>query len=239
MSKVTDALAALFDPAEVKFKPQTAKGERALAVAYVDARVVMERLDAAVGAANWQDSYMVLPGDQVECRLSIRESALESNAATDGWVTKTDAGGESEQPDDGDKRKAAYSDAFKRAAVKWGVGRYLYRLPKQWADYDPQKKAWKSPPRLPDWAIPKGTKAAAKKAAPAKEAEADNGTPRADPPALSQKASYLVHLAGRKGADLTKTLSHFKVDAVSKLTDEQLDKVIVELEKKPDAEGNK
>ena len=48
--------------------------------------------------------------------------------------------------------KAAFSDALKRAAVKFGVGRYLYRLPAQWLDYDSQKRQFARPPTLPDWA---------------------------------------------------------------------------------------
>ena len=62
------------------------------------------------------------------------------------WVVKTDVGSPSEQPDDGDKLKAAFSDALKRAAIKLGIGRYLYRLPRQWCDYDPQRRQFKQPP---------------------------------------------------------------------------------------------
>jgi hypothetical protein len=76
------------------------------------------------------------------------------------WITKSDVGGPSEQPDGGDRLKAAFSDALKRAAVKFGIGRYLYRLPQQWADYDPQKRQFAGPPRLPDWAMAKAAKAA-------------------------------------------------------------------------------
>ena len=36
-----------------------------------------------------------------------------------------------------------------RAAVKFGVGRYLYRLEKQWVDYDPEKGRF-TPPKLPE-----------------------------------------------------------------------------------------
>ena len=67
-------------------------------------------------------------------------------------VTKCDVGGESQQPDEGDRVKAAFSDALKRAAVKFGIGRYLYRLPSQWLDYDSAKKSFTQTPRLPEWA---------------------------------------------------------------------------------------
>jgi hypothetical protein len=29
------------------------------------------------------------------------------------------------------------------------VGRYLYRLPSQWVEYDPQREQFKQTPRLP------------------------------------------------------------------------------------------
>jgi hypothetical protein len=55
----------------------------------------------------------------------------------------------SEQPDDGDKLKAVSSDALKRAAIKLGIGRYLYRLPRLWVEYDPLRRQFVRPPQLP------------------------------------------------------------------------------------------
>jgi hypothetical protein len=142
--EVTRALAAPFDEKEVKFKPQAVKGNRALALAYVDVRAIMDRLDQVLGVENWQDHYQLLPDNSVMCRLRLRIGGR--------WITKMDVGGPSEQPDGGDRLKAAFSDALKRAAVKFGIGRYLYRLPQQWAEYDPSKKQFVSRPRLPEWA---------------------------------------------------------------------------------------
>lgn len=121
-----------FPDADVKLKPAVVKNNRCLALRYIDARAVMDRLDAVVGVDGWQDAYAVLPSGEVECRLSVKVAGE--------WITKADVGGQSEQHDDGDKLKAAFSDALKRAAVKWGIGRYLYRLPQEWMDYDPVKK---------------------------------------------------------------------------------------------------
>ncbi|MGH7226293.1 MAG: Rad52/Rad22 family DNA repair protein, partial [Gemmataceae bacterium] len=56
--------------------------------------------------------------------------------------------------------------ALKRAAVKFGIGRYLYRLPSQWVDYDPQKRQFARTPTLPPSALPKPKKAAAKNGPP-------------------------------------------------------------------------
>src|SRR5262245_44642596 len=137
---ITRALAAPFGDSEVKFKPQAVKGNRALALAYVDVRSIMDRLDNALGFENWQDDYQLLPDNSVMCRLRLRIGTR--------WITKMDVGGPSEQPDGGDRLKAAVSDALKRAAVKFGIGRYLSRHPVRGADYDPVKRRFPAPPRL-------------------------------------------------------------------------------------------
>jgi hypothetical protein len=141
-------LAAPFAASEVRFKPQSVSGNRALAIAYVDARVVLDRLDAVLGPDGWQDEYDVLPGGAVVCKLRCKIGGQ--------WVVKCDVGAPSEQPDDGDKMKAAFSDALKRAAVKFGIGRYLYRLGGQWVDYDAQKRRFLKQPTLPAAALPAG-----------------------------------------------------------------------------------
>jgi hypothetical protein len=140
-------LAAPFPADEVQFKPQVVKGNRALAIAYIDARAVMDRLDTVVGVHNWQDRYQLLPDNAVQCRLRVRIHGE--------WVAKADVGSPSDQPDGGDRLKAAFSDALKRAAVKFGIGRYLYGLPPTWTDYDPTKRQFTSVPRLPEWAMPR------------------------------------------------------------------------------------
>ena len=154
------ALSAPFHVQDISWKPQAVKGNRAMAIAYVNARAVMDRLDEVLGVAGWQDSYELLPDNSVVCRLACKMGGE--------WLTKTDVGSPSEQPDGGDRLKAAFSDALKRAAVKFGIARYLYRLPKQWVDFDPAKKQFTVDPRLPEWAMP--GKAPAAKAAPTKAA---------------------------------------------------------------------
>ena len=143
---IAAALSAPFDLSEVQFKPAVVTGNRALALAYVDARSIQDRLDDVLGIDGWHDSYRVLPDGSVMCRLRLKIG--------EQWITKVDVGGQSEQPDGGDRTKAAFSDALKRAAVKFGIGRYLYRLPSQWCDYDPHKREFIKPPTLPSMAGP-------------------------------------------------------------------------------------
>src|SRR5437899_1876974 len=141
VESLTEQLAEPFDAEEVKFKPGVISGNRSLALPYVDARVIQDRLDEVLGVSGWQDEYECLPDGSVVCRLRLRLG--------EEWITKMDVGGPSEQPDEGDRRKAAFSDALKRAAVKFGVGRYLYRQVPLWVDYDPQRKQFARPPVLP------------------------------------------------------------------------------------------
>jgi hypothetical protein len=168
-ASLAEALARPFDPREVHWKPQTVSGNRALVVAFVDARVIQDRLDEVVGVMGWQDHYEPLPDGSVVCRLQIRVG--------DEWITKEDVGGQSEQPDEGDRRKAAFSDALKRAAVKFGIGRYLYRLKPQWVDYDSQKRRIMGTPQL---VIEEKTTLAPARPAPAAlpKASASKGLPR-------------------------------------------------------------
>lgn len=199
MHELQAQLAAPFDPSEVKFKPAVVKGNRALALCYVDARTIMDRLDGVVGVDGWSDEYELLPDGSCLCKLRVRFGET--------WITKMDVGGESEQSDEGDRHKAAVSDALKRAAVKFGVSRYLYRLPSQWCDYDPQKKQLVGKPAL---------------LAPAQVAPATNGTLR----------KQLAALIASTGTALPALLRHYGAESLDKLTDEQVNDAIHRLKAK-------
>lgn len=114
-------LFAEFDREAISWRAQTVSknGDKGLALAYIDARDVMDRLDSIIGAADWQDRYE-FSGARTICYLSIKIG--------DEWVTKADGAGDT----DVEAEKGAISDAFKRAAVKWGIGRYLYSMPAPW-----------------------------------------------------------------------------------------------------------
>lgn len=121
-----------FDPQLVEFRPQgslTDKG-RGRAIAYVDARVVAERLDHIFGPLGWGFSWEPLILDNA---VRVVKGTITING-----VSKSDIG-------DGDKTepsKAAVSDALKRTAVLLGVGRYLYTLEAEWVDGKPAGSSW-------------------------------------------------------------------------------------------------
>jgi Rad52/22 family double-strand break repair protein len=185
VESITEALAAPFEPSDVRFKPAVVSGSRAMAIAYVDARVIQDRLDDVLGVDGWQDDYECLSDGSVVCRLRLRMGGE--------WITKVDVGGPSEQPDGGDRLKAAFSDALKRAAVKFGIGRYLYRLPSQWLDYDAKRRQFVNAPTLPTWAM-------AKQAKPVQTPPAPAPTPR------KPAAKLTAHAMPANGAELQRRL---------------------------------
>ncbi|OOY15100.1 Rad52/Rad22 family DNA repair protein [Thioclava sp. DLFJ4-1] len=108
----------------------------AMALAYIDARDVMDRLDEVCGAGGWKDSYTETASGRVICTLSIKIG--------DEWVSKSDGAGGTQV----EAEKGGISDALKRAAVKWGIGRYLYRLDSPWVRCEVREKGgrkyWKA-----------------------------------------------------------------------------------------------
>lgn len=110
-----------FPEESISWRAQTVTkdGTKALALAYIDARDVMDRLDEVVTPAGWQNKYSHANGKTV-CDIGLLIGGE--------WVWKADGAGDS----DIEAEKGALSDAFKRAAVRWGIGRYLYSREAIW-----------------------------------------------------------------------------------------------------------
>ena len=128
-------------------------------LAYVTNRAIMKRLDEVCGKAGWRNEYRDIPNNGgVECGISIKVDAE--------WITKWDAAENTQV----EAVKGGRSGAMKRAAVQWGIGRYLYNLDEGFAivsaerapgfHYAKSKEVgvfyWK-PPALPAWALPAGS----------------------------------------------------------------------------------
>jgi len=105
----------LKDEVPYKWRTQSAKEFGTTLIAYLDARDVQDVLDNIVGPENWQCEYTEA-ANQMICRIGI--------FCNGQWVWKSDGGSESNI----EKAKGLLSDSFKRAAVGWGIGRFLYRL---------------------------------------------------------------------------------------------------------------
>lgn len=141
MDELFDKLAAPFEPDAISWRvgstninkqtnePYEGKQAQGLALAYLDSRDVQDRLDIVCGPAGWQDDYPHA-GAKTVCRIGIKIG--------DEWVFKSDGAGDT----DVEAEKGALSAAFKRAAVKWGIGRYLYGLPSPWVALEKKGRTW-------------------------------------------------------------------------------------------------
>jgi hypothetical protein len=155
------ALQAYFAPDEIEWRIQQA-GEKngrvwAIAVPYVTNRAIQSRLDEVVGPENWRNEFSPGPDGGVMCGISIRVCGE--------WVTKWDGA----ENTDVEGVKGGLSAAMKRAAVQWGIGRYLYGLEESFAhvhdrgrhrgkfrDASGQQRTFRwDPPELPEWAFPR------------------------------------------------------------------------------------
>lgn len=91
-------------------------GDKALPAVYIDARRVMQRLDDVMGPENWKVDYIAGASGGVLCRLQLRINGE--------WISKADGAANT----DVEAVKGGMSKALVRAAVCWGIGRYLYAV---------------------------------------------------------------------------------------------------------------
>ncbi|MFA7056297.1 MAG: Rad52/Rad22 family DNA repair protein [Candidatus Cloacimonadales bacterium] len=131
--------------------------QKAVVLAYITSRAVMDRLDQTFGINGWTDNYKVLENGIV-CSLSVR--------INDEWISKEDTAPFTNI----EALKGGFADALKRAAVKLGIGRYLYNLPEYYVDlvkdrpyqvddskihkyFSREVSGWWVEPNLPSWAM--------------------------------------------------------------------------------------
>ena len=126
LTEVMEALAKPFPVGLVYWKPQalTKDKTRGLAAAYADPRAYEDCLNATVPEDWSTTATFVTTGRKVVCTVHL--TILGVTRAGDGdadW-------------DDANTATSAYAQAFKRAASRFGLGRYLYGLPSVWKEMD-------------------------------------------------------------------------------------------------------
>lgn len=156
MNEIMQKLQEPFEPSEIEWRvgATTQAKDKGLALAYVTNRAIQNRLDDVFGCFGWKNEYREWHGDSQLCGISIKVG--------DEWITKWDGADDSAT----EATKGGLSDAMKRAAYQWGIGRYLYKLPQVWVPIKPVGKSYviTSKPDLPIWALPKGYNTDSRKA---------------------------------------------------------------------------
>jgi Rad52/22 family double-strand break repair protein len=129
---------------------------RGQVVPYADQRAYTDRLNALFTPAGWTRKYTIHTSASFERAQDqkIVAKVLVSCELTIFGLGSHSATGE-EFADDPNALTAAEAQAFKRAAVCFGLGRYLYYFTGTWVDLDDHKRP-KTVPQLLGWATPTG-----------------------------------------------------------------------------------
>jgi hypothetical protein len=131
------ALADKWNPDQIRWRLQTKPANPAepkgLAVAYLNPRDIQDRLDTILGIEGWAWDWqpIIIEGGKV---------IAAKGTITIAGISKSDVG--TSRIDEEEATKSAVTDALKRTAVLWGIGREIYKLPMQWVKARQQGKNW-------------------------------------------------------------------------------------------------
>ncbi|GAB4017294.1 Rad52/Rad22 family DNA repair protein [Spirosoma koreense] len=119
---------------EWRVQSQTKDGQKIIVVPYITNRCVMQRFDEQFGWAGWQNEINEIESGFL-CTITVVLPGGEIVRKTDG-ASRTAV----------EPVKGGISDAMKRAAVQFGLGRSLYDFPKVLIQTTDKY--------IPDWASP-------------------------------------------------------------------------------------
>lgn len=133
-----------FPAEDIEWKPgaTTRDKTKGLAMAYITARAIQERLDAVFGPGGWKNEFRAGPEGGVLCRIYFKNDDGE-------WVWREDGADNT----DIEAVKGGLSNAMKRAGAALGIGRYLYDLPSVWVPLN-DKGRFAETPRIPAAFLP-------------------------------------------------------------------------------------
>jgi len=111
---------------EIEFRIGMSKKEKGFSLlCYKTARTDTERLNDVCGML-WKPRFFYDEKKLLCCGISIYDKDIKE------WIERVDVGTESNT----EKEKGSYSDAFKRAGFKWGIGSELYNSPFIWVNWN-------------------------------------------------------------------------------------------------------
>lgn len=183
---------------------------------YIDARAVQQRLD---DTCIWEDVYEKDP--RWEPGILDEKGELRSPSILNGlrilierpdgsleWITRWDGADNS----DIEGTKGGLSSATRRAAVKYGIGRYLYNVESKWLEMKPptgnrRPAYFINTPRIASAYLPEGEakRAKATNTAAPKAAPASTEAPKEEPTGIKLSAAQTKRFSdAAKGKDRNK-----------------------------------
>lgn len=213
-------LADKFPSSKIEFRIGATNKEKTqgIVLAYVTNRAIQERLDEVCGVDNWCNVFKEWKGTHQLCGISIK---------IDGeWVTKWDGAEDTLT----EPVKGGLSTSMKRAAAQWGIGRYLYDVPNEWADIVKSGSSYKfkTQPKLPKSFLPNGDNGSGSLADVATDAEkilldkTDDMKKVID----SNQANILAEVILRNSIDIEKVKRFAKVKDLKDMTVEKYNEIL-------------
>ena len=221
------------DDVELRIGTTSAKGFSLLL--YKTARTDIKKLNES--GAIWKNKHEYDSLDLLTCTISIYDAEHTL------WIDRVDVGTESKT----EKQKGLYSDSFKRAGFRWGIGLELYNAPFIWINWEMQERNGKKTPKnfyqsnlsISDYEIKDGHFAkltikydnsvvftmdkASKKATP---------KPKTEPKIKSSDVDIITDLVFDTETDVVTFLGYYKVKAISDLSQANATDAIKKLQKK-------
>ena len=247
MNKTMKRLIEPFPYEDIEWRVQQSGMSRknepwAMVLAYVTNRAIMNRLDEVFGCFGWKNEYTEAPEGGVLCGISVWVDGEEGDTRPySGGVTKWDGA----ENTDIEAIKGGLSNAMKRAAVQWGIGRYLYNLETNFVNVHSdiysgkyrvkikdKQYSW-DPPELPEWALPPEKKTKSKKISTPNLPKATKKVKKKDSelPKPEYSNAVLIGMIEKMGKELTppnwkyfkeSRLKRFGALHLTSLTNEQL-----------------
>jgi hypothetical protein len=150
-----------FDPSEIKWRVThtTRDGSRGAVIAFADPRAYSDRLNHVFTPSGWTRTYEVntvsslirMKKDKV---IQTGKVLVTCTVTIAGLGTHADSG--EEWADEENAMTGAQAQAFKRACICFGLGRYLYNFAEMWVPLNEYRQPINLPP-LPLWALPKSS----------------------------------------------------------------------------------
>jgi hypothetical protein len=148
-----------FDPSEIKWRVThtTRDGSRGAVIAFADPRAYSDRLNHVFTPSGWTRTYEVNTVSSVtrlkkDKLIQTGKVLVTCTVTIAGIGTHADSG--EEWADEENAMTSAQAQAFKRACICFGLGRYLYNFAEMWVPLNQYRQPINLPP-LPQWALPK------------------------------------------------------------------------------------
>ena len=147
-----------FDPSEIKWRVThaTRDGSRGAVIAFADPRAYSDRLNQIFTPSGWTRTYEVSAVSSVtrmkkDKLIQTGKVLVTCTVTIAGLGTHADSG--EEWADEENAMTSALAQAFKRACVCFGLGRYLYNFAEMWVPLNEYRQPLNLP-ALPQWALP-------------------------------------------------------------------------------------